>query len=129
MPKTTSPIRITNIRTVGVPVTDQDRTLTFFVDTLGFEKLMDFPMPGMNARWITVAPSGSPVTIALVAHVKLPTGVETGIRFVTPDADADHADLLARGVEADEIMRWPGVPAMFNFRDPDGNGYELVEGE
>ena len=41
--KTTSPIRIANIGTVGVPVTDQDRTLDFFVDTLGFEKLMDFP--------------------------------------------------------------------------------------
>jgi hypothetical protein len=26
-----------------------------------------------------------------------------------------------------ELLRWPGVPAMFAFRDPDGNGLEMVE--
>jgi len=129
MPKTTDPVRITNIRAVGVPVTDQDRALEFFVDTLGFEKRLDVPMPGTPVRWIEVAPSASAVTIALVGHIELPTGVETGIRFVTSDAEGDHRALLAQGVEADEILRWPGVPAMFAFRDLDGNGYELVEGE
>jgi lactoylglutathione lyase len=124
-----SPIRITKIHTVGVPVTDQDKTLDFFVRILGFENRVDVPMPGMSARWIEVAPPASTVTVALVAHVKLPIGVETGIRFVTADAEADHADLVAQGVEVDEILRWPGVPAMFAFRDPDGNGYELIEGD
>lgn len=129
MPDTKSSIRITDIHTVGVPVTDQDRTLDFFVDPLGFEKRVDVPMPGLPVRWIEVAPPASAVTIALISHVELPTGVETGVRFVTSDADADHAELLAQGVEADEVLRWPGVPAMFSFRDPDGNGYELVEEE
>jgi hypothetical protein len=27
----------------------------------------------------------------------------------------------------DEVLRWPGVPAMFALRDPDGNGLEIVE--
>jgi len=129
MAKTATTNRITSIRTVGVPVSDQGATLDFFVNTLGFETRVDVPMSGMPARWIEVAPPGSPVTIALIAHVNLPTGIETGIRFVTNDADADHADWVAQGVEADEVLRWPGVPAMFAFRDPDGNGYELVEGE
>jgi lactoylglutathione lyase len=129
MAKTATTNRITSIRTVGVPVTDQDATLDFFVNTLGFETRVNVPMPGMPARWIEVAPPASQVTIALIAHVKLPTGVETGIRFVTTDAESEHSDWVAQGVEADEILRWPGVPAMFAFRDPDGNGYELVEGE
>jgi catechol 2,3-dioxygenase-like lactoylglutathione lyase family enzyme len=64
-----------------------------------------------------------------VADVTLPVGIETGIRFVTRDADADHAGMLARGVDIDDVIRWPGVPAMFAFRDPDGNGFELIEGE
>jgi lactoylglutathione lyase len=85
-----------------------------------------------DRRWCAVdrrAPATAATTIALVrATDKNPAGVETGIRFVTPDADADHADLLARGVAADDVLRWPGVPAMFAFRDPDGNGYEIVEG-
>jgi hypothetical protein len=47
----------------------------------------------------------------VTSDVALPTGVETGIRFVTPDAAADHADTLARGVDADDVLRWPGVLA------------------
>jgi hypothetical protein len=35
--------------------------------------------------------------------------------------------LLARGVDAGEVLRWPGVPPMFAFRDQDGNGLELVQ--
>jgi catechol 2,3-dioxygenase-like lactoylglutathione lyase family enzyme len=129
VPTTNTPVQIDNIRAVGVPVTDQDRSLDFFVNTLGFEKRIDVLMPGLTVRWIEVAPHASPVTIALVADVTLPVGIETGIRFVTRDADADHAGLLARGVDIDDVIRWPGVPAMFAFRDPDGNGFELIEGE
>jgi len=25
------------------------------------------------------------------------------------------------------VLRWPGVPPMFAFRDADGNGMEIVE--
>jgi catechol 2,3-dioxygenase-like lactoylglutathione lyase family enzyme len=122
-----STTRITEVRTVGVPVTDQDRALEFYLGKLGFEKRLDVPFGG-GQRWIEVAPQGATTTIALVsAHEGAPAGVETGIRFVTADADADHADLRARGVDADEVLRWPGVPPMFAFRDQDGNGLEIIE--
>src|SRR5437867_469150 len=119
--------RITDMRTVGVPVVDQDRAVGFYVDKLGFEKRLDVPM-GEGTRWIEVAPPGATTTIALVvAHVGIPAGVETGVRFTTQDAGALHADLRARGVDADEVLRWEGVPPMFAFRDQDGNGLEIVE--
>ena len=122
-----STTRITDVRTVGVPVTDQERALAFYCGTLGFEKRLDVPM-GHGARWIEVAPPGATLTIALVhAHEGVPAGVETGIRFTTPDADANHADLVTKGVDADEVLRWPGVLPMFAFRDADGNGLEVVE--
>jgi lactoylglutathione lyase len=120
--------RITQVRTVGVPVADQARALDFYAGTLGLEKRLDVPI-GEGRRWIEVAPSGAATTIALVTEKQnQPTGHDTGIRLVTADADAKHADLLARGVDADEVLRWPGVPAMFAFRDPDGNTLEIVEG-
>jgi lactoylglutathione lyase len=123
---TTKP-RITGIRTVGVPVADQDRALAFYVDTLGFEKRLDVPL-GDGKRWIEVAPAGAPATIALVrSGESLPVGVETGVRFTTEDADGDHAALRSRGVDADDVLRWPGVPAMFAFRDQDGNRLAIVE--
>jgi len=127
MSKTETKIRITDVRTVGVAVTKQDRALEFYVDRLGFEKRLDVPM-GQGARWIEVAPPGARTSIALIpAREGVPAGVETGVRFTTEDADADHAELRSRGVDADEILRWEGVPAMFAFRDQDGNGLEIVE--
>jgi catechol 2,3-dioxygenase-like lactoylglutathione lyase family enzyme len=119
--------QITGVRTVGVPVSDQEQALSFYVGTLGLEKRLDMPMGG-GRRWIEVAPGGAATTIALVAAREgVPAGVETGVRLTAGSADAVHAGLRAQGVDADEILRWPGVPAMFAFRDQDGNGLEIVE--
>ena len=119
--------KITGVHTIGIPVSDQDRALDFYVGTLGFDKRMDADMGG-GRRWIEVAPPGAAITVALVrSRDGLPTGVETGIRFLATDADAVHADLAAGGVDVDEVLRWPGVPPMFAFRDADGNGMEIVE--
>jgi lactoylglutathione lyase len=76
-----------------------------------------------------LAPAGAATSIALApAPDGAPVGVDTGIRLASTDADADHAALLAAGVDVDpEVMRWPGVPPMFSFRDPDANILYLVE--
>jgi catechol 2,3-dioxygenase-like lactoylglutathione lyase family enzyme len=119
--------RIHGVHTVGVPVTDQNRALAFYLDTLGFETRRDFPM-GETGRWIEVAPPGATTTIALVlTNEGAPAGGPTGIRLASADAAADHADLSARGVDTDDLLRWPGVPPMFELRDPDGNGLVVVE--
>ena len=63
----------------------------------------------------------------MTAHDGVPAGVETGIRLTAADADDLHASLAAQGVDTGEVLRWPGVPPMFAFRDQDGNGLEIVE--
>lgn len=79
-------------------------------------------------RWIEVAPPAAAITVALVqARDGVPAGVETGLRLATSDVDGAHADLRARGVHVDEVLRWPGVPPMFALRDQDGNGLTIVE--
>jgi catechol 2,3-dioxygenase-like lactoylglutathione lyase family enzyme len=119
---------ITGISTIGIPVTDQDRALEFYRDLLGFEVRVDAPLPQLGARWIMLAVPGSPVTISLVAAREgTQVGVETGIRFETPDAAATHDYLTRHEVEVGELLRWPGVPAMFQVHDLDGNRFEVVE--
>jgi lactoylglutathione lyase len=127
MPHTGTITRITGVRTIGVPVRDQDKALEFYTTVLGFSKRLDVVTPG-GTHWIEVGPAGGGPSIALVQeHDLVLAGIETGIRLTTPDADADHAAMLAHGVDASEVLRWPGVPAMFSFRDQDGNGLELVQ--
>jgi catechol 2,3-dioxygenase-like lactoylglutathione lyase family enzyme len=115
---------ITKVETVGLPVTDQDRALEFYLGKLGFEKRRDVPF-GPGGRWIEVAPPGAVTTIALVR-----AGMPVGVRLTTGDAQADHASLRTRGVDADpEIMRMGGAaPPMFSFRDPDGNSLLIIQG-
>jgi catechol 2,3-dioxygenase-like lactoylglutathione lyase family enzyme len=118
---------ITDVLSIGVPVTDQDRALAFYVNTLGFEKRRDMPLP-QAGRWIEAAPPGAAVTIALVpAHEGVPSGIETGIRLKTADAAAVHQALQAQGVDVGELLNWPGVPLMFAVHDQDGNRLEIVE--
>jgi predicted enzyme related to lactoylglutathione lyase len=126
MTSTPGTTRISDVRTIGVPVSDQQRALEFYGGLLGFETRMDSPFPG--GRWIEVAARGATTTIALAAAQDgTATGVDTGIRFSTADADADHATLASAGVDVDaEVLRFPGVPPMFSFRDPDGNTLYVV---
>lgn len=56
---------ISEVGTLFVPVSDQDRSLKFFVGKLGFEKRADFAYAGQR-RWIEVAPLGAANAIALV---------------------------------------------------------------
>ncbi len=129
MAETDTRTRITQLGAVIIPVSDQDRALAFYLDKLGFEKRADIPF-GRGERWVEVAPPGAATTLALMPPREgEPTGIDTHVSFTTEDIDADHADMRARGVDADEeIMRMGDpVPPMFFFRDGDGNRFFIVQ--
>ena len=116
---------ITDVGTVIVPVTDQDRALEFYVGTLGFEVRVDGEFaPGQ--RWLEVAPPGAATSIALVP---MPEGDDTRVSLTTTNAEADHAALTEAGVDAGEDLIRMGeyVPPMFAFTDQDGNTIRVVE--
>ena len=118
---------ISRIRTVAIPTTHQERSLAFYTDVLGFEKTLDAPF-GPGQRWIEVTPPDGGTTLAIPPLGEVQPGIDTGIRFETGDAEADHEALKVAGVDVDaDILRFPGVPPMFTFRDPDGNRLYVVE--
>jgi catechol 2,3-dioxygenase-like lactoylglutathione lyase family enzyme len=130
MSQVQSKLNLFQVGRVCVTVADTDRAIAFYVDTLGFEKVVDEPM-GDAGRWVEVAVAGTPTTIALAPPPPGQTagGGQTGICLDTKDVDADHAALKAAGVDVDEeVARWGGpVPPMFWLRDPDGNSLIVVE--
>lgn len=120
---------ISAVTTVGVPTGDHERALGFYAGTLGLTKQRDQTF-GPGLRWVEVGTPHGGTTIALAPRRDgaPAAGVDTGIRLATPDAEAAHAHLRNNGVDVDaEILRIPGVPAMFSFRDPEGNTLYLVE--
>src|SRR5438128_1476485 len=125
-----SRLNLTQVGRVAVSVADTDRAIDFYVNTLGFEKVVDLPM-GPEARWVEVAVAGTPTTVALAPPPpgKRAGGAETGIILDTTNVDADHAALRAAGVDADEeVARWGDpIPPMFWLRDPDGNSLAIVQ--
>jgi catechol 2,3-dioxygenase-like lactoylglutathione lyase family enzyme len=128
--KVATKLNLTQVGRVCVTVSDTDRAIDFYVETLGFEKVVDIPM-GPNMRWVEVALPNAPTTIALAPppEGKQAGGGDTGICLDTSDVDADHAALKAAGADVDEeVSRFGGpVPPMFWLRDPDGNSLIVVE--
>jgi lactoylglutathione lyase len=121
------PTTITDVRTIGVNVTNQDDAVAFYVATLGFEKRLDAPI-SPTMRWIEVAPPGATTSIALTASEgTTQVAADTGIRFTVPDAEAEHAAMRERGVNVGDVLHWDGVPPMYTFDDPDGNRFYIVE--
>lgn len=120
---------ITQIGTVIYPISDQEKAIEFYCDTLGFEKRIDVAFGG-GYRWVEVAPPGAATTIALAPPPDdEDRTIESQCGFATDDADATHAELEAQGVDVDaEVSRMGDpVPPMFTFRDPEGNEFRVVE--
>lgn len=126
----TTRTRIAKVGVVCIPVSDQDRAISFYTEKLGFEKRTDTPF-GDGYRWVEVAPAGADTTIAIVPPPPgQPTGgMQTGIALNTEDVDGVHAELRAAGVDVDaEVSRMGDpVPPMFWLRDPDENVLMIVQ--
>lgn len=115
----------TRVLSVSVPVADQDAALRFYNRVLGCELRADMEVwPG--ARLVEVVPPGSSVSLVL-----LPTDsqIPVAIRLGTTDAQRAHDSIRDAGVPLhnEQLVRMDGVPAMFSFTDPDGNGLVYLE--
>jgi catechol 2,3-dioxygenase-like lactoylglutathione lyase family enzyme len=119
--------RNAQVVSVSVPVSDQDRAKEFYLDTLGFELLVDNSGRG-GMRWIEVALENSATSLMLVSWPdSLLPNMYRVIVIATDDIQAIHEELVAKGVffELPPTESLNGTQAM--FRDLDGNALVLWE--
>jgi catechol 2,3-dioxygenase-like lactoylglutathione lyase family enzyme len=122
----TDSMAVTYVQLFSIPVSDQDRALGFYVDTLGFELLSDVFM-GPEMRWVQVRPKGATTAITLVTWFpSMPAGSLKGTVLETDALEADVADLLEKGLPIGDIETAPWG-RFVTFDDPDGNGIILQE--
>jgi len=133
---------------VKVFVRDQDQSLRFYVDQLGFRLVADTVLQS-GERWLAVAPPDGDTVLALIApqpdsKVSHLVGRPTDVVFVTDDVLARYQEWSRRGVKflsTPKLRRvksvsqasnpsgvdspvWGGV--FTHFKDLDGNSFSLV---
>ena len=117
---------ITQLQVVSVPVSDQDRAKSFYVDTLGFTPMADEPM-GPDMRWVQLSPPAGGTSITLVTWFEsMPAGPASGLVLGCADIQAPHDELAGRGLSLAPIER-QSWGTFTTFQDPDGNGWVISE--
>ena len=120
---------ITGIVSTSVFVKDQQESLNFWIEKLGFEVICDIKLES-NIRWVEIAPISSNSSInlypkSLISKKDLkPMPV---IVFRTDDIRTTFKNLKAKGVtfSRNPLKSILGIYAM--FKDLDGNEFLILE--
>jgi serine phosphatase RsbU (regulator of sigma subunit)/catechol 2,3-dioxygenase-like lactoylglutathione lyase family enzyme len=120
--------------TVDVFVRDQNRSLRFFVEQLGFELAFDNQLPS-GERWLAVSPPDGTAVLTLVAPTPESAdyariGNSLQITFLTENVRAKFEEWRSRGVlfsQSPRIEEWGATSAV--LEDPDGNSFTLLSYE
>ena len=120
---------ITGIASTSIFVKDQQESLTFWVEKIGFEVICDIEFES-NFRWVEIAPRSSNSSInlypkSLISKKDLkPMPV---IFFRTEDIYSTFNNLKEKGVtfSRNPLKSILGIHAM--FKDVDGNDFLILE--
>jgi len=119
---------------VTVFVRDQEQSLRFYVDQLGFELAGDTRLSS-GERWLAVAPPDGTAVLALVSpkpgseQSKL-IGRPSEVMFLTEDVIGKFQEWSKRGVRFSQPPQIEFSGAMCaRFEDPDGNSFTLISDE
>jgi serine phosphatase RsbU (regulator of sigma subunit)/predicted enzyme related to lactoylglutathione lyase len=126
-PLQTRPDLYLRMHCVNVYVRDQDRSLRFYLDQLGFHLAFDARLQN-GERWVAVAPPDGTAILSLVApkpeslQYKL-IGRVTQVVFVTEDVSAKFVEWSKRGVR---FLHTPRLRRIKYSREKQGNDHEAT---
>ena len=122
------------LATVTVFVRDQNRSLRFYLDQLGFELAHDARLPS-GAPCLAVSPPDGTAVLVLVApkpgseEYRL-IGRPTQIAFLTENAQRKYEEWCQKGVAFSQPPQTQdGTGKSATFLDVDGNSFFLLEDE
>jgi serine phosphatase RsbU (regulator of sigma subunit)/catechol 2,3-dioxygenase-like lactoylglutathione lyase family enzyme len=112
-------------------VRDQERSLHFYRDQLGFRVIVDHQFEN-GVRWIEVSPPDGSANLALAQIHSDPEsekllGRDTNIFFLSEDVIAKYKEWNDRGVRflfPPKVPEWGGL--VTRFEDPDSNSFGLA---
>jgi len=115
------------IKTVGIYVQDQQKSLEFYTQILEFELRRSMPM-GPSANWIEVAPRGAQTCLVLYPRAMMTNWeqLQPSVVFQCDNVDETCEKLAARGVGIP--MKPTPMPwgTFAKIADPDGNEFGLT---
>ena len=114
---------------IPLPVSDVNRAIEFYEDTLGFTKDVDV-QPAEGVRVVQLTPPGSGCSIGFGSGLDVyggEPGSIRGLHLIVEDIDEARAELVRRGVAVGEVRDFGGGVKGADFSDPDGNSFELQE--
>jgi len=112
------------VHAVNIFVHDQERSLRFYLDKLGFDLAFDVRMEG-GERWVAVSPPDGTAVLMLIAPALESEqyqliGRPTGIAFVTDDVAATYGQWRKRGVRFAHTPRLRRVKYQKTGENSDG---------
>lgn len=118
---------IKHVNLISIPVTNQEESMNFYVNKLGFKVIADTQFDS-NKRWIQLAPNkDAQTTISLVTWFEnMKPGSLQGLVLSTNDIEETYNCLKQKGVEVSSIDNTPWGKFIY-FHDPDGNGWMVQE--
>jgi catechol 2,3-dioxygenase-like lactoylglutathione lyase family enzyme len=124
---------VDKIAMVSLPVSDQERAKSFYVDKLGFTVIADYVMGNAEAgeragnRWVMLLPPGGGVSITLTTWFEdLRPGVMK-MSLSTYDVEKTYQELKTKDVQTNNEISNAPWGKWFSIDDPDGNNWLIVE--
>ncbi len=115
-------------------VPDYDDAIAYYCDSLGFTLEQDIDQG--DKRWVRVSPAKSAQTGFILARATTPDQIaaignqgagRVWLFLQTDDFAADHARLIAAGVQFEEAPRHEPYGTVAVFADTFGHRWDLIE--
>ncbi len=127
-------MKINGVHHIAIIASDYQKSKAFYADALGFEIVAEYYRAERESWMGKLALNGNYI-VELFSFPNSPpraSGPESlGLRhlaFAVGDVPAARDELLAKGIECEELRQDPNtLRRMFFFRDPDGLPLEIYE--